>query len=240
MSLYQGLIPWKYGLSSQGLQLSSICRDVTACEKNILGFPSTVLWSCLFLPFSLLLPVYGKFMVRMGFFWFIVQIKSKEKSWEPGPWLFWPLQQSSPVAVTQLFLFSSRTFSARRWVSFPSNSGRLGRGKSSMLCYLAEFFWLVSHSWCGHFYFGCVKSAWVVSLSRGGSTAWLVLAGQPTRSGVFPWCFPTRLLSLPAGLAQFSCLHLLVLAFVLLKESFVFLWPLLLLVLSSCFVPLEV
>lgn len=155
---YQGLISRKYGLSSQGLQLSSICKAVTACARNIPGFPSMVLWSCHFLSVSLLLPIYGKFLVGTGLVWVAVQIKVKEKSWEPGPCLFWPLQQSSPVAVTSFSAFLLVPSPARSWISVPSNSGRLGRGKSSMLRYPpCEFFWSVSHSWWGHFYFGCVK-----------------------------------------------------------------------------------
>lgn len=197
VSIYQGLILWKYGLSSQGLQLSGICRAMTACERNIPGLPS------------------------MGKLSFFISFTAASCLWEirGGNGIVWGYSsnkvEGKVLRARTLAVLAASTIQSCRcnsaflpffWCLLLPGAGFLSRQTVGGLvganpeCYttdLVEFFWSVSHSWCGHFYFGCVKSAWEVSLSRGGWAARLVLAGGLTWPGAFPWCFPVHLMSLP-------------------------------------------
>lgn len=43
------------------------------------------------------------------------------------------------------------------FLSHQTVGGLVGANPQRYATHLVEFFWSVAHSWCGHFYFGCIK-----------------------------------------------------------------------------------
>lgn len=111
-------------------------------EQDRISLHSAVKLS--FLSGSLLLPDLGKFLLGLGLFW--VTVKIKEKSWEPGPWLFWSLQKASPVSVTAFLPFLLCLLLPGAGFLSHQTVGGLVRANSQCYCYPPCWTFLVTES----------------------------------------------------------------------------------------------